>query len=178
MVQLKVAVAQTCSQQFGLEKTLSKLESIVIESSSNNAKFIVFPEAFIGGYPKHSTFGTQVGNRDASGRDEFLKYYEGAITIPSETTDRISKIAKDNEMSMIIGVIEKDGGTLYCTAIYIDAMGGYVAKHRKLMPTGAERLIWGFGDSSTMKAQDLTVCSASGGQMNSVKCSATICWEN
>lgn len=177
MVKLRVAVAQTCSQQFDLEKTLVQLESIVSESASNNAKFIVFPEAYIGGYPKHSTFGTQVGNRDASGRDEFLRYLEGAICVPSATTDRISKIARKNAMSMIIGVIEKDGGTLYCTAIYIDAKAGYIAKHRKLMPTGAERLIWGFGDSSTIEAQALSVTSSSGTE-TSVKCSATICWEN
>ncbi|CCG81114.1 Hydrolase, carbon-nitrogen family protein [Taphrina deformans PYCC 5710] len=179
MVKLNVAVAQSCAQQGDLDKTLAKLESLVQQAASQEAKFIVFPEAFVGGYPKFSTFGTEIGVRSAEGREEFFKYHQAAIVVPSSATDRISRVAKENDVSLVVGVIERDdlGATLYCTALYFDARAGYVAKHRKLMPTGAERLIWGFGDSTTIKAQNISITSTTG-ELSEAVCSATICWEN
>jgi nitrilase len=73
----------------------------------------------------------------------------------------------------VIGVIERDGGTLYCTVLFVDPQNGIVGKHRKLMPTATERLIWGFGDGSTMPVFDKSF-----GDRCAAKISATICWEN
>lgn len=179
MAKITVAVAQTCSQQGDLKRTLDKLEELVRDAAASGARFCVFPEAFIGGYPKFSTFGAEVGVRAPAGRDEFLTYYNSAIIVPSAATDRISQLAIELQISLVIGVIEREqhGATLYCTAIYVDAVAGYVAKHRKLMPTGTERLIWGFGDSTTIKAQSLSIANENA-EIEKVVCSATICWEN
>lgn len=90
-----------------------------------------------------STFGTAVGDRSLAGRDEFLRYYNAAIEIPSPAISRIEEISKETGVFLVVGIIERDGGTLYCTAIFVDPEQGYVAKHRKLQPTALERVIWG-----------------------------------
>ena len=87
----------------------------------------------IGGYPKRSTFGTMVGVRSDSGREEFLRYYSSAIEVPSQATKRIEEVSNQTGIFLVVGVIEKDGGTLYCTAIFVDPKEGLLAKHRKLV---------------------------------------------
>lgn len=87
----------------------------------------------IGGYPKHSTFGSVVGGRSAAGREEFLQYHNAAIEIPSPAIHRIEQISKETGVFIVSGVIERDGGTLYCTAVFIEPMKGLVGKHRKLV---------------------------------------------
>jgi hypothetical protein len=99
----------------------------------------------VGGYPKMSTFGAVVGERSADGRDEFVKYYDAAIEVPSAAIFRMETISRDTGVFLVVGVIERDNGTLYCTVVFI-APEGYITKHRKLMPTGTERLIWGQGE--------------------------------
>jgi hypothetical protein len=80
-----------------------------------------------------STFGTVVGVRSDAGREEFLRYYNSAIEIPSPAVSRIEQISKDLRIFIVVGAIEKDGGTLYCTILFIDPDEGYIAKHRKLL---------------------------------------------
>jgi predicted amidohydrolase len=93
-----------------------------------------------------STFGAVIGERSPAGRDEFLKYHEAAIDIPSQAITRIEAIARETGVFIVSGVIERDHGTLYCTCVFVGPEG-YVGKHRKLMPTGTERLVWGQGQS-------------------------------
>lgn len=121
-----------------------------------------------------SSFSTVVGERTPEGRDEFLKYHSAAIDIPSPAISRLEAISRETGVFLVVGVIERDGGTLYCTAVFIDPDLGYVAKHRKLAPTASERLIWGQGNGSTLpivqksfKKQDQEV---------KAKLTATICW--
>ena len=87
----------------------------------------------IGGYPKMSTFGTVVGARSDEGREEFLRYHSSAINVPSEATARIEEVSKKTGIFLVVGVIEKAGGTLYCTVLFVDPQEGLLAKHRKLM---------------------------------------------
>jgi predicted amidohydrolase len=92
-----------------------------------------------------STFGAVVGERSAAGRDEFVRYHAAAIEVPSSpAVARLEAIAKETNIFLVVGVIERDNGTLYCTAVFVSPQG-YVGKHRKLMPTASERLIWGQG---------------------------------
>ncbi len=130
----------------------------------------------IGGYPKMSTFGTVVGDRSLDGREEFLRYYNAAIDVPSPAVARIESVSKDLGVFIGVGVIERDGGTLYCTVLFISPQGGFVGKHRKLMPTASERLIWGFGDGSTLPVIEARFNDTLGAQA-SAKLSATICWQ-
>lgn len=131
----------------------------------------------IGGYPKLSTFGAVVGDRSPEGRDEFVRYHAAAIDIPSPAVSRIESISKDIGVFLVIGVIERDGGSLFCTAIFVDPVQGYVGKHRKLVPTAMERVIWGQGDGSTMPVLEKSFKpSTPDAQGVSAKISAAICW--
>ncbi|KIY65145.1 carbon-nitrogen hydrolase [Cylindrobasidium torrendii FP15055 ss-10] len=172
---LKVSVAQTACQAYDLEATLAKLEELThFARSRDGSQLIVFPEAFIGGYPKLATFGAVVGERTPEGRDEFLRYHSAAIEVSATAPAiaRIAAISKSTGVFLVVGVIEREGGSLYCTQVFIDPEVGYIAKHRKLAPTASERLIWGQGDGST-----LHVLEQSFGDVKA-KVSGAVCWEN
>ncbi|KAE9408189.1 carbon-nitrogen hydrolase [Gymnopus androsaceus JB14] len=177
---VRASVVQTCTPAYSLPDTLDKMERLSRLASERDAsQLVVFPEAFIGGYPKHSMFGVVVGDRSAAGREEFLRYYNAAIEVPSPAVHRIEQISKETGVFIVSGVIERDGGTLYCTAIFVDPTKGFVGKHRKLVPTAAERLIWGQGDGSTLPVLESTFLpAAQGSQEVTAKVSASICWEN
>ncbi len=161
-----VAVVQAGSAPFDSGGALAKAERLLAEAEG--ARLVVFPEAFIGGYPKGQDFGARVGSRTPEGRKLFRRYYEGAIDVPGPATERLGEAARAQAAWVVIGVIERDAGTLYCTALFFAPDGSLAGKHRKLMPTAMERLIWGFGDGST-----LTVLETGFGRIGAV-----ICWEN
>ncbi len=168
MPSIRVAVVQAGSILFDTEQTLAKAERLAAQAAEQGARLIVFPEAFIGGYPKGADFGARVGSRTPEGRKHFRRYYENAIDVPGPATLRLGEAARANGAWLVAGVIERDGGTLYCTVLFFGPDGTLAGKHRKLMPTAMERLIWGFGDGSTMPVIDTGF-----GQMGAV-----ICWEN
>lgn len=163
-----VAVVQAASVLFDPGATIVKAADFARDAASRGAKIVLFPEAFIGGYPKGMDFGARVGTRTDEGREQFRCYYDGAIDVPGPHCSQLGSIAKSNGIYLVIGVIERDGGTLYCTVLFFTPDGALLAKHRKLMPTVAEKLIWGFGDGSTLPVLDTP----------HGKLGAVICWEN
>ncbi|TFY69388.1 hypothetical protein EVG20_g3178 [Dentipellis fragilis] len=177
---IRASVVQTCTAAYSLTDTLDRLERLtVLAKERDGSQLAVFPEAFIGGYPKMSTFGAVVGERSAQGRDEFLRYYKAAIELPSPALERIKKVSRETGVFLVVGIIERDGGTLYCTAIFVDPNQGFVGKHRKLMPTASERLIWGQGGPDTLPVIEAQFASSKAEETGvSAKLSATICWEN
>ncbi|KAG0708769.1 carbon-nitrogen hydrolase [Suillus ampliporus] len=177
---IRASVVQSCTARFNLSETLDKFESLTrLAKERDGTQLVVFPEAFIGGYPKGSTFSCFVGERLPEGRDEFVKYYNASIEIPSPAVDRIAEVSKATGVFVVMGVIERDGGTLYCTAIFVDPVEGLVAKHRKILPTACERFIWGQGDGSTLPVLAKQFQSyVEPSHTVHTKISATICWEN
>ncbi|MFD3406975.1 nitrilase-related carbon-nitrogen hydrolase [Kribbella sp. NPDC058693] len=168
MASVVVAAVQAGSTLFDTPATLVKAEQYIREAAAAGARLIVLPEAFLGGYPKGADFGITVGSRSAEGRELFRRYREAAVQLHGPETARLAELATELDVHLVAGVIERDGGTLYCTAVFVDPRDGLVAHHRKLMPTAAERYLWGQGDGSTMPAvaTDLGVLGAA------------ICWEN
>lgn len=164
----KAAVVQAASQPVDPRGSAAKAAALIEEAAGSGAKLIVFPEAFIGGYPKGNSFGTPVGMRKPEGRDAYRRYHEAAIDLDGEEVAVIAEATARTGAFVVVGVIEREAGTLYCTALFFDGERGLVAKHRKLMPTGAERLIWGFGDGSTLPVIETPL-----GRIGAV-----ICWEN
>jgi nitrilase len=162
------AVVQAGSVLFDTPATLEKLGDLASDAAGQGANLVLFPEAFIGGYPKGMDFGARLGGRTPAGRDDFLTYFNGAITDNGPEVARIGAAARTNKIHLVVGVIERGGNTLYCTALTFGPDGRLIAKHRKLMPTGMERLIWGFGDGSTLPVTDTPL-----GKLGTV-----ICWEN
>ncbi|KAI0320051.1 carbon-nitrogen hydrolase [Amylostereum chailletii] len=174
---IRASVVQSATAAYSLPETLDKLERLArLAKERDGSQLAVFPEAFIGGYPQMSTFGTVVGKRSPEGRDEFLRYHQAAIDIPSPAISRIESISKETDLFLIVGIIERDGGTLYCTAIFVDPQSGLVGKHRKLVPTAFERIIWGQGGSDTLPVIEQQFTSKTA--VVNAKLSATICWEN
>ena len=163
----KAAVAQL-SPAPDNTTALAKITAACAEAASAGARLILFPEAMVGGYPRGSGFGAVVGSRTDAGRDAFRKYWEGAIDLPGPECAELGRIAAKHAVYLVVGVIEREGGTVYCTVVFLAPDGSYLGKHRKLMPTASERLIWGVGNGSTMPVFDTPLG----------KLGAVICWEN
>jgi nitrilase len=162
------AVAQLASDPLDALASARKAAAAIREAAAHGARLVVFPEAFLGGYPKGARFGAPVGLRTPEGREAFRRYHAGAVALDGPEVALLAEATAATGAFVVIGVIERDGGTLYCTALYLDGDKGVVGKHRKLMPTAAERLIWGFGDGATMP-----VFHTAFGTIGAV-----ICWEN
>jgi nitrilase len=165
---VRVAVVQAGAVPFDTEACVDKAVSLIGQAGAMGAKVVVFPEAFIPGYPKGLNYGLVVGARDAAGREEFRLYLDAAIDVPGQQTQRLGEAAAAHGVYVVIGVIEREHATCYCTALFLGPDGRLLGRHRKLMPTAMERMIWGFGDGST-----LTVVDSPYGRIGSV-----ICWEN
>jgi len=162
-----VAVAQVTPAP-DVATSLGVIGSLASDAAAADAELILFPEAYIGGYPRGSDFGALVGSRSDAGREEFERYWRRAIEVPGPITDELGAIAAKNRLHLVVGVVERGGSTLYCTVVFLGPDGTYLGKHRKLMPTASERLIWGFGDGSTLPVLDTAI-----GRIGAV-----ICWEN
>jgi nitrilase len=169
---VKAAVVQAAPVLFDREATVEKTCQLTAEAASQGAKVILFPEAFIPAYPRGLSFGTVVGSRSREGRLTWQRYWANSVEVPSPATEALGAAAREAGAYLMVGVIERDsqfgGGTLYCTLLYFNPKGKLVGKHRKLKPTGAERLIWGEGDGSTLTALDTEYGKLGG----------LICWEN
>lgn len=164
----KVAVIQAASIPTDSMATARKAAELIYEAVQQDAKVLVFPEAFLGGYPKGNSFGAPIGMRKLEGRDAFAQYYSQAVRLDGDEIALIEQVVKETDAVVVLGCIEACGGTLYCTVLYFNGQQGLVDKHRKLMPTAGERLIWGFGDGSTLPVIDTPY-----GRLGAV-----ICWEN
>ncbi len=168
----RVAVAQAGSILFDCERSAEKAARLIREAADSGARLVLLPEAFIPGYPRGLSFGMTVGSRTREGRELWQIYWENAVDVPGSVTEMLGEAARQGKIFAAVGVIERDLGrslgTLYCTLLYFGDDGRLLGKHRKLKPTGSERLIWGEGDGST-----LTVLPTELGRIGGL-----ICWEN
>ena len=168
MTQATVAALQIGASPLGKATTLQQILSFEERIKTSGTALVVMPEALLGGYPKGEGFGTFLGYRIPEGREAFARYFDNAIDVPGPETGKLAELARRTGAHLVIGVIERAGSTLFCTALFFSPEEGLIAKHRKLMPTGTERLIWGQGDGSTLPVVDTPA-----GRIG-----AAICWEN
>lgn len=164
----KVAVVQASPIVFDRDRTLAKVDALAAEAAGRGARLVLFPEAFVSAYPRGLDFGAVIGSRTEHGRDDFQRYWRSSVDVPGPAVDALAGTAKNRDIYLVIGVVERDSGTLYCTVLFFSPGGLFLGKHRKIMPTASERLVWGFGDGSTMPVFDTPLG----------KIGAVICWEN
>ncbi|MDR2625613.1 MAG: nitrilase [Zoogloeaceae bacterium] len=167
-MKIKAAVIQAGAIPFDVEASLVKAERWIAEAGKAGHQLAVFPEAYLSAYPKGQGYGISIGVRTPEGREEFRRYFESAIAVPGPETERLGQAAAAAGIHLVIGVIERELGTLYCTVLFFAPDGALLGKHRKLMPTAGERLVWGYGDGSTLPVFDTSI-----GRLGAV-----ICWEN
>ncbi len=163
-----VAALQLGASPEGKAATVDDILAYEAEIAAAGARLVVMPEALLGGYPKGESFGTRLGYRMPEGREAFARYFDNAVDLAGPEVEALAGFSARTGASLVVGVIERAGSTLYCTAVFLDPAEGLVARHRKLMPTGTERLIWGLGDGSTLPVVDTPAGRAG----------AAICWEN
>ncbi|AXI76794.1 nitrilase-related carbon-nitrogen hydrolase [Peterkaempfera bronchialis] len=162
------AVVQAAAPLFDTQAALARAEELIREAVlSHRAEVVVLPEAFLGGYPKGLDFGVTVGSRTPDGRELFRRYHAAAISVPGPEVDILAAVTRELGCHTVVGAVERRGGTLYCVALFFGP-DGYLGLHRKLMPTAAERYLWGQGDGSTLPVVDT----------GSARLGAAICWEN
>ena len=166
----RVAVVQVKTAMFDKKRGTQIAVDAIREAGRNGAELIVFPESFLPCYPYGMTFGFTVGARTADGRADWMVYYENSLLVPGPETFLIAEAAKEAGAWVSIGITERDAlnATLYCTNLIFSPDGRLAAKHRKLKPTGAERVIWGDGQEGAFP-----VVETPWGPMGSL-----ICWEN
>jgi nitrilase len=169
-MKVKVCVVQESPVFLDKEKTIKKVEILVEKYAKEGCELIVFPESFIPGYPRGFTFGSKVGSRTAEGRELYLEYYNNSIDVESDDLKRLEKLAKTQNVYLVIGVTEKENmsGSLYCSMLFISPENGLLGVHRKIKPTGTERIIWSEADGNSLVSFQTKIGKLGG----------LICWEN
>ncbi len=169
--QVLIAVAQASSVFLDKLASTEKACRIIAEAGEKGAKLIAFPEAFIPGYPDW-VWVTPPGIKKPLINEMFSHLLANSVSIPDETTRALSQAAKDASIIVVIGINERNtessGASLYNTMLYLGSDGGILGKHRKLIPTGPERLMWSQGDGSTLVSFDTPIGKLGG----------LLCWEN
>jgi nitrilase len=165
---MTVAVVQAAAPLFDTPAALTRAEELIREAAvDHGAEVVVLPEAFLGGYPKGLDFDITVGSRTPAGRELFRRYHAAAIELPGPEVAALAAVTRELGSHAVVGAVERQGGTLYCVALFFGP-DGYLGLHRKLMPTAAERYLWGQGDGSTLPVIDT----------GTARIGAGICWEN
>ena len=165
----RIAVVQCAPVMFDKTACTDKVIALTREAAANGAELIVFPELMIPGYPYGMTFGFTVGSRGADGRKDWKLYYDNSILVPGKETERMSRAAREAGAYVSVGVSERDAvsGTLYNTNL-VFSPDGEMTVHRKLKPTGSERVVWGDADKHYFPVTD-----SPWGPIGSL-----ICWES
>ena len=165
MEKVTAAAVQATPVFLDREATVGKAEALIADAAANGAGLVVFGETFVPTYPD---WVWRTAPWDRLSTEMYRRLLAESVEVPSTTTESLGRAAKTAGAYVSIGVNERDGSTLYNAQLYFGPGGTLLGKHRKLMPTGGERLVWGYGDGSTLLVFD-TPFGRLGG---------LTCWEN
>jgi len=169
-MKLQISLIQDSPVFFDKNATLSKMKDIIKEEAARGSRLIVFPESFIPGYPRGFTFGAVIGSRTEEGRELYQAYHSNSITSDGEEMKKLVEICTELDIYLVFGFTEKKekNGSLYCSMAYISPTDGLLGVHRKIKPTGTERLIWAEAGGESLVTFDTKIGILGG----------LICWEN
>lgn len=169
-MKIKVCLIQDSPVFFDKEKTIEKVEHLSRKYAKEGCELIVFPESFIPGYPRGFSFGAKIGSRTNEGRNLYSEYHKNGLDIESTDLKRLEELAKTENIYLVIGITEKQNtsGSLYCSMLYISPTDGLLGVHRKIKPTGTERVIWSEADGKSLVTFQTKIGKLGG----------LICWEN
>lgn len=169
-MKVKVCLIQDSPVFFDIDKTIDKIENLVKTHAKQGCELIVFPESFIPGYPRGFSFGAVVGSRTDEGRKLYADYHNNSLNLEGKELQRLVKLAKTEKVYLVIGITEKqsNNGSLYCSMLYISPTDGFLGVHRKIKPTGSERIIWREDDGKSLVSFNTKIGKLGG----------LICWEN
>jgi nitrilase len=161
-----VAAVQASYVLMDCDRTIDRVEELTAAAARQGARLVVLPEAFVPGTPFWID-SRPIWDGDAAW---FALLVENAVVVPGPACDRLADIAREHEVYLVVGVQEREpvGSTIYNTVLYFSPQGELVDRHRKLIPTGSERTVWGMGDGSTLR----TIGTPLG------RLGGLICWEN
>jgi len=193
---LKLAVSQSYTLD-SQQATLQAVKQTAQSAAQRGVDILLFPEAYLGGYPRTCSFGAAIGSRTTEGREQYLQYFKNSIDLGDThigagdawlkkelpvneetgrrgdgTRETLEDVARSTGLFIVTGVVERAAGSLFCSALYVDPKKGVVGKRRKLMPTGSERLVWSQGTAASLKAVTATIKGVR------VVMGCAICWEN
>jgi nitrilase len=168
---MQIAIVQRPPQLLNRSGTLAEAVTAVKEAAAHGARLVIFPEAHIPGYPAW-IWRLRPGGDMALAEQLHAQLLENAVSLDGDDLAPLYEAAQEHDVTIVCGIEERDAefsrGTLYNTAVVIGPDGKLLNRHRKLMPTNPERMVWGFGDGSGLKVVD-TPCGRVG---------TLICWEN
>ena len=169
-MKVKVGLIQDSPVFFNLEETVRKVEELAEKYAAEGCELLVFPESFIPGYPRGFDFGAVIGSRTPEGRGLYATYHRNSLDLEGEHLRRLEKLSKKLGVYLVIGATEKQkvNSSLYCSMLYISPDEGLLGVHRKIKPTGTERLVWAEADGSSLVSFDTSIGRLGG----------LICWEN
>lgn len=169
-MKVKVGLIQDNPVFFNLEETVRKVERLTEKYAAEGCELIVFPESFIPGYPRGFDFGAVIGSRTREGRELYATYHENSLDLKGKHLKRLEKLSKELGVYLVMGATEKEqvNSSLFCSMLYISPKEGLLGVHRKIKPTGTERLVWAEADGSSLVTFDTSIGRLGG----------LICWEN
>ncbi len=169
MSNLLIGAAQAAPAYLDLEGSLAIAEKWIAQAGKQGVRLLVFPETWLPGYPFWLDVSPKMGLWDhAPTKAVFRRLFENSVDVPGPVTARLGRAARAAGLNLVMGVNERDGGTLYNTIVYFSEQGELLGKHRKLIPTYTERMVWGRGDGSTLTAVDTPIGRVGG----------LVCWEH
>lgn len=164
----RLGALQIGSSLDGTVATVEAIQAYAEELADARLDLLGLPEALLGGYPKGADFGARMGYRTADGRDAYHHYWHQAVALDGPEVGALRSLADQTGTAIVVGVIERDRASLYCTAVFVTASGELAGRHPKLMPTATERLV----RVQSANLELTTMDTAAG------RAGAAICWEN
>ncbi|KAK9290369.1 hypothetical protein L1049_008538 [Liquidambar formosana] len=165
---VRATVVQASTVVYDTPATLDKAERLIAGAAAYGSQLVVFPEAFVGGYPRGVIVDAMTESYSAEKNGEIQKYHASAIDVPGPEVDRLAKISGKYKVHLVMGVVERVGFSLFSTVLFFDSLGCYLGKHRKLMPVASECATWCSGDKLSPPVYETPIGKIGG----------LMCWDN